>query len=212
MTGRMALSCLTSGVLLLSLAACNGGHDDGVSSTSGKGHLAVQLTDAPLDMDTVQSVNVTIDSVEVFTADESSTERIELLPHTETFDLLTLTDGVTTLLAEGDMPVGFYKKIRLGVPQANLVFKDQTVVDLKLDSRKVDINLPFEILLNDSLLIILDFDAAASLHIVETGSDKFILRPVVNAVKGSNPNPIPLPPPTDPNAPSDPNAPGDPNG
>src|SRR5262245_9272414 len=197
MTGR-APSCFTVGVLLLSLAACSGNHDDGVSSMSGKGHVAVSLTDAPLDIDTVQSVIVTLDSVEVFSGgtDSSSADRVELMARAETFDLLTLTDGVTTLLAEGDLPTGSYKKIRTGVRDAHLVFKDLTEQNLKIDSHKVDINLPFEIIQDDNLLVTLDFDAAASLHIVEAGnSNQFILRPVVNGVKSSNPDPVPLPPP-----------------
>jgi hypothetical protein len=190
--------------LSLTLAGCPGG-DDGVGSTGGDGHLTVRLTDSPLNIDTVQSVHVMIDSVEVFVADSGDSEggRIELMPHAETFDLLTLTGGVTELLAAGDLPAGFYKKIRLGVPEADIVFKDQTVADLKLDSRKVDINLPFEIALSESLVVTLDFDAAASLHIVETGSGRYILRPVVTAVIGSDPDPTPLP---DPNAPADPNS------
>jgi len=169
--------------LLLS-AACSGSGDDGVGSTGGTGHLTVALTDTPIDIDTVQNVFVTIDSVEVFPADEGSSEpgKIELMPQAETFDLLTLTGGVTDVLAEEDLPAGFYTKIRLGVSQASMVFKDQTVVDLKLDSRKVDVNVPFEVVASDPLIVTLDFDAAASLHIVETGSGKYILRPVVKAV------------------------------
>ncbi len=204
--------CLGASALLLSLAACDGGQDDGVGISGGSGHVTVQLTDAPLDLDTVQSVNVTIDSLEAFPADTDSSEtgKIELMPRAETFDLLTLTGGVTELLAEGDLPVGFYTKLRLGVPEANMVFKDQTVVALKIDSHKVDINLPFEIAQSESLIVTLDFDAAASLHVVGTGSGKYILRPVVTAVSGSDPDPIELPGPGDPNAP-DPNAPADPN-
>ena len=212
---RAMVLCLFLGPMLLA-AGCAGGGDDGVGSTGGTGHLAVQLTDAPLDIDTVQSVNVTIDSVTVWPGDSggSEHEKIELMPHAETFDLLTLTDGVTTLLAEDDLPAGFYTKIRLGVPEANMVFKDQTVVDLKLSSEKVDINLPFSIALSEALVVTLDFDAAASLHIVGTGSGKYILRPVVNAVIGSDPPPIGFPDPnapTDPNTPMDPNTPADPN-
>jgi len=202
---RLAIAALSVGMALVVLGACDSSGDDPVSSTGGSGHLTVQLTDMPLDMDTVQNVHVTIDSVIVFgvNLDGSDGEKIELMPRAETFDLLTLTGGVTTLLAEGDLPAGFYNKIRLGVPSASITFQDSTSADLQIESRKVDINVPFEIATSEDLEVTLDFDAGASLHIVGTGSGKFILRPVVKALKVTNPDPVPLPGP-DPN--------GDPNG
>lgn len=210
-TRRGILSWLTACLLLLPAAACDGDHSYHVSSTDGTGYVYIHLTDAPLDIDTVQSVNVTLDSVEVFRAASiaSDEEKIELLPRAATFDLLTLTNGITTLLAAGDLPAGYYTKIRLGISAANLVFKDQTESPARIDSNKVDINLPFEIATSESLVVTLDFDAAASLHVVLTGSDRYILRPVVTGVAGSDPDPVPLP--GDPNMPADPNMPSDPN-
>lgn len=213
MTRGRTYVCILAGALLLIPVACNGqGGDDGVGSTGGgSGHIAVRLTDKPIDISTVQSVNVTIDSVEVFPADGSfDTDKIELMPRAETFDLLTLTGGVTTLLAEGDLDNGYYTKIRLGVPEANMVMDDGSMVDLMIASHKVDINLPFQISQSESMTVTLDFDAAASVHVTGTGSGKYILRPVVTGIASFDPDPIDLPGPVDPNE-MDPNAPVDPN-
>src|SRR5262245_27446165 len=87
--------------------SCNGGS----SHTGGTGTVQVHLTDAPIDLSTVQSVTVTITGVIVYhgggdammpQVDDGGS--IALVTHPETFDLLTLTGGATTLLASGEVP------------------------------------------------------------------------------------------------------------
>ena len=41
----------------------------------------------------------------------------------------------------------------------------------------------FELMAGDEMAVLLDFDAEASVKVTATGSDKFILRPVVNGSK-----------------------------
>lgn len=104
---------------------------------------------------------------------------IVISTHPETFDLLTLTAGATTLLASGEVPEGFYQRIRIGVSSAVLTYTDGTSVDLKLESHKVDIPISFHVTTGGDAGVVLDFDAAASVQVNETASGQFILRPVV---------------------------------
>jgi hypothetical protein len=168
------------------LVGCSGGSAS-MSVNNGKGHIAIHLTDAPLDLSTVASVTVTIESVMVYPGveeiDGSGTSPIVLMTTPATFDLLTLTGGATTLLADGDVPAGLYQRIRIGISSATLLFKDDRQEDLKIESRKVDIPIPFEVSIDEALVVTLDFDAGASVKVNETAQDKYILRPVVTPVQ-----------------------------
>jgi len=145
------------------------------------------MTDAPIDLTTVQSVMVTIDGVILYGSGDSDGDMPEVNPvgavpiltHPDTFDLLTLTGGATTLLASGEAPAGGYQRIRLEVSKAELIFKDGTIEPLKLESGKVDVPIPFDLGVDETQTLTLDFDAAASVQVNLTGSDKYILRPVV---------------------------------
>ncbi len=171
--------------LVLLFSACDGSDGGGAEISGGFGELEVHLTDAPLDLATVSSVMVTIDSVTVYGGTEldgTEVPPIELLTSPDTFDLLTLTGGATTLLANGDLPAGFYQRIRLGISAASLTFLDGTTADLKIESNKVDVPILFEVSAGDLMEVVLDFQADASVHVTETGNDRYILRPVVTPV------------------------------
>lgn len=187
---RFVSSGIAALVALFLLAGCGGSGSARVES--GTGTLSVNLTDAPLDLANVQSVMVTLTGVIVYpmeTLDSSVTDPAEtdlrpivLLTHPATFDLLTLTGGVTELLASGEVPAGDYEKIRLEVSEASLIYKDGTTAPLKIESNKVDVPIPFHILQGEETELTLDFDAEASVQVNETGNDKLILRPVVTPV------------------------------
>jgi len=186
-------SVSTSFVMALAATALVAAAVPACSSGSGSAHVAagtgtvqIHLTDAPLDLSTVESVMVTITSVVLYPGDDSGLPSgtppgtpITLMTHPETFDLLTLTGGASTLLASGEVPAGRYERIRLEVSQAELTWKDGTTDPLKLDSGKVDVPIPFDLAVGEDESITLDFDAAASVKVNETASDKLILRPVV---------------------------------
>lgn len=174
------------GAVLLVGAALTGCSGGSVSATvDGFGHLEVHLTDAPPDMSNVSNVFVTITDVLVYpgvdgmdSGDEPAP--VPLMTTPQQFDLLTLMGGLSDLLAEDMVPAGFYQKARLVVSDARVVFTDDTEEPLKIESHKVDVVLPFEIQDGDDMAILLDFDAAASVKVTATGSDRYILRPVVN--------------------------------
>ena len=181
----MMLVAAAAALAAASIMACSNGSASG-QVTAGTGTVRVNLTDAPIDLSTVQSVMVTITSVVLFPGEESSmpsgtapTAPVTLLTHPETFDLLTLTGGASALLASGEAPAARYERIRLEVSKAELTWKDGTTEPLKLESGKVDVPIAFDLSVGEDASILLDFDAGASVQVNETGSDKLILRPVV---------------------------------
>lgn len=161
------------------LVACNGS----ASVTGGVGRLDIQLTDAPIDLSNVRSVEVSITDVLVYPGvegmDDATAPPIVLTQHPQTFDLLTLTGGATALLASEEVPAGFYQRIRLEISSARLTYTDGTTTDLKIESNKVDVPIPFQVKAGDGATIVLDFDAAASVQVNQTANDQLILRPVV---------------------------------
>ncbi len=183
-------------VLLLASACTHSG--GGSHQTTGMATLSVHMTDAPIDLANVQSVNVTLTGVTVFPED-SDTEMevsepagemedaeegkpIVLVNHPATFDLLTLTGGASVLLGSGEVPAGKYARIRLDISSAELVYKDGTTAPLKIDSNKVDVPIAFNLTVNQDKSITLDFNAASSVQVNDTGTGTLILRPVVTPV------------------------------
>jgi hypothetical protein len=171
-------------LLVCSLAVLVACDASGAASVKGRmGHLDIQLTDAPIDLSNVSSVVVTITGVFVYPGvegmDDEAAPPLVLTSHPESFDLLTLTGGATALLASGEVPVGFYERIRLNVSSATLTYADGSSVDLKIESNKVDVPIGFQVSASGDASIVLDFDAAASVQVNETASAELILRPVV---------------------------------
>lgn len=172
----------------LIVCGCSGGTSSRIEA--GFGTLEIHLTDAPIDLSAVQSVNVTLTGVIVYPRDDLQATSlitnggpIHLMQHPATFDLLTLTGGATELLASGEVPAGDYSRIRLEILDATLVYHDGTTESLKIEPNKVDVPIGFHISIDGQTGLTLDFDAAASVQVNETSSDQFILRPVVTPVR-----------------------------
>ena len=171
------------------LCGCNSMGGSSARISGGTGMLQVRLTDTPIDLSTVQSVNVTLTGVVVFPEETTNPmgTLVEpgpttLMTHPATFDLLTLTGGATTLLASGEVPAGTYSRIHLDISDATLVNKDGTTASLKIESNKVDVPIQFQVNVGTTSRITLDFNAGASVQVNETAADQFILRPVVTPV------------------------------
>lgn len=185
---RSAVPCLTAAMASIALLLGCGG-DGSVSARveNGTGTINVHLTDAPIDLSGVQSVEVTITDVIVYPTegtmpDPAPRSPIALMTHPGTFNLLALTGGATTLLASGEVPAGSYSRLRLEVSDATLTYKDGTTQPLKIEPGKVDVPIAFEVRVDEQAQVTLDFDAGASVQVNQTASDKFILRPVVTPV------------------------------
>jgi hypothetical protein len=173
---------------LIATAGCSG------SSLSGSsGQVNVLLTDAPLDLSTVDAVNVTLNEILLFEreADEGNGEGMAMaMPISGgeglTINLLEFQNGKTVTIASLEVPPGDYQKIRMDVASAELVFPDpddpegETVEPIFNPSGKVDIPVSFTVSGGEEVDVTLDFDAALSVQVNTTeGNHSYILRPVI---------------------------------
>ncbi|CAL1517618.1 DUF4382 domain-containing protein [Chitinophaga sp. MM2321] len=99
------------------------------------------------------------------------------------YDLLTLRNGADTLLANGLIPKGSIKQIRITVGDNNSLVKDSITYPLKSVSGQTKIIVrvrhgEWDEVSADNLQLWLDFDVQRS--IIKTWNGKFILRPYIN--------------------------------
>ena len=165
----VSLSLLTVVVMLLFISCSK---DQSNKTTT----VQVRLTDNPINAD---EVNVDIQQVRVNFNEDSINGWTDLNTHAGIYDLLGLQNGVDTLLAVGTIPTNFVKEIRFVLGANNTIMVNGIVYPLTIPSGsesglkiKVDRQLNGTL---DSLLI--DFDAALSIH--QTGTGDYQLRPVL---------------------------------
>ena len=117
---RLGLLALTCAFALLTGAVCI------PRTTTRMGTLRVSITDAPFPFQFISEAIVTVTSVEVRLGEGSETggettengsdnDFITVFsnPSGTDFDLLTLRNGVTELLAQAQVPIGIYTQMRL---------------------------------------------------------------------------------------------------
>lgn len=180
---------------LLAVVALTGCDND--ATTPNLGNLSVYLTDAPIDLDGVDAVNVVISGLilyplEIGSPDESEGIVMDLEPIAvggeATVNLLDYRDGKVVLMASEEIPTGTYEKLRMVVTEAELLRDDDgdpatedRVEPIFVPSSKVDVPALFTIEAGEMMEIVLDFDAALSVRVNQTpGRYPYILRPVIN--------------------------------
>jgi hypothetical protein len=180
------------------LAGCGDGSSTTVASNSGTGTVVVVVTDSATDE--FLQVWVTVTKVELLGAQGHFT----LFEGRRVFDLLSMRDDARLLSLGHEVPAGEWSKIRLHVEDVRLVrlvaeSDAGTIVDCPPDvtphpgtvcesihpkvggNGKIDLNPrgPITVRSGELVFVQLDLDAQKSIHIVETGSERFIFRPVV---------------------------------
>jgi hypothetical protein len=179
------------------LAGCGSGSTT-VVANSGTGTVVVVVTDSATDE--FLQVWVTVTKVELLGAQGHFT----LFEGRRVFDLLSMRDDARLLSLGHEVPAGEWSKIRLHVEDVRLVrlvaqSDAGTIVDCPPDvtpdpgtvceaihpsvggNGKIDLNPrgPITVRSGELVFVQLDLDAQKSIHIVETGSERFIFRPVV---------------------------------
>lgn len=177
--------------VILSLVAAAGCSSDEVTSSS-TGRVNLLLTDAPLDLSTVSAVNVTLTEVLLYARDPENPDdggvKMRLTAGEGTaLNLLDFQNGNTVTVAALDVPVGDYKKVRLGIASADLHRDDDDdpatpdlVEPIFIPSAKVDVPVGFTVSGGETVDVTLDFDAELSVQVNTTnGTHPYILRPVI---------------------------------
>ena len=163
-------------ILLTVFSAC----DD---QEAGNARLVVKLTDAPADY---QEVNVDIQSVEVNVSQNGNGSGWTSMDNTNSgvYNLLDLTDGLSVVLADAEIPAGYISQLRLILGDDNTLKMDDMVHDLSTPSaQQSGLKLQIHTTLTAGITyeILLDFDAARS--VVKSGnSGIYNLKPVIRAI------------------------------
>ena len=190
------LTLLFSAVLIIALTSCGGGggSDDSGSGTpnatlQSTGTVGILLTDKPADLSVFESINATIESVELFGGDDEASKVTIYSGPPKTYDLLKLTHEAIPFTFKDEVPVGTYCKIRLTLSDLELVLTDDTPDD-PTDNLTEHPKLPgngkldlvakncFEVGPGEVVTLQIDIDAGNSIHIVENKKG-YNFRPVV---------------------------------
>jgi hypothetical protein len=169
---------------LVALAACSSGSGSG----PGTGTLTVALTDAPVDG--VAEIWIEFDGV---TLRRSGGPPIEILfEEAVSIDLLTLTDGNSVLLLDGEeLPAGTYQQLALHVNAQHDGVYDSYVVTY--DEQQIELFIPsgaqtglklidgFTITANQETSFLIDWDARMGL-VNPPGLPGYILRPTLRII------------------------------
>lgn len=135
----------------------------------------VNLTDAPGDWD---EVNIDLTGMEV-KFDSDSTKWRTLQANAAVYNLLSLQNGIDTLIAQGSFPVNeVVKEIRLIVGANNTIKVNGQIFPLTIPSGeeaglKIKVNKKLQATLET---ILIDFDAALS---IKEETDGYKLKPVI---------------------------------
>jgi hypothetical protein len=139
--------------------------------------LKVKLTDNPVN---AQQVNIDLKEVRVnYKGDSTNGGWTTLTTTAGVYNLLDFQNGVDTTIATGAIPGGQVKEIRFVLGNNNTIMVDSVIYPLTIPSGsesglkiKVGKNMRGSL---DSLVV--DFDAALSIH--QTGTGKYMLKPVL---------------------------------
>lgn len=173
---------LAAGATVL-LASCSrldkSGGDNGTNPN--KARLQITLTDDPGDY---QQVLIDVQEIRInMTGD--SLNGWQTLPgvHAGQYDLLRLVNDDDTLLADVDLNPGRIEQIRLVLGPDNFIMIDSQLVRLETPSAQqsgLKLNIHQDVSAGVLYKLLMDFDVAKS--IVKTGSNRYILKPVIRTV------------------------------
>lgn len=172
---RIGLAAFLLPLLGLTIYSCT---KNDKPDTENQARIQIRLTDDPGDY---EAVWIDVQDVQInVTGDDD--QGWQSLPGVQSgsYDLLTLVNDEDTLLADAYIPAGRLHQIRLILGSENYVQIDGEMLKLTTPSaQQSGLKLNFQQDVEAGLLytILLDFDVARS--IVETGNNKYILKPVI---------------------------------
>lgn len=172
--------------LLMSLmAACGGGES---ASNPGHGKVKVLLTDRFEEKITDSKGEVITSAQEIWITFSEMALKFKKGgwvpvfsgPPDKSVDLLTLR-GRTDLVGLVDLPAGDYDKARFKIEAAWFIDSDGTRHHVVVPSERITIKFKRHLIItaDNTAEVLFDFVPGKSIHLIETGSGKYILRPVI---------------------------------
>jgi hypothetical protein len=155
--------------------------DGGTSSTTGDslGVLEISMKDAPID--DIVELWVHITGLKIKPA-SGPVERVASAVLPKSYDLLDLTGGIATVLAEAEVEATTYQFIEIqleeGPDKSYVVDSDAESHPLQIASKKIKLKGgPFEVCSEGVTSVLFDFDAEKSLKL--KGNGDYLLKPFV---------------------------------
>ncbi len=197
---KMRLLGLILTTTLFGLFSCNQIDTEVPKTKSGTGNVVIRLTDAPFPYDMVEEANITIDWVKlhrVDSVDVAPDSVFIMMEKDTTLNLLDLSNGITAVLSEMEIPAGNYNEIRFHVTEASLkAVDDTTMYKLKIPSGEasgIKVKIKPWLVVEDGVEseVLLDFDVNRSFKIIgnehgKKGIKGFMFKPIVRAVNLSS--------------------------
>jgi hypothetical protein len=175
MTRKKSLFLALSVASLLTVfTACRKDKDEDAGMT----HFNLRMTDAPTNVYT--AVNVDIQAVEVKT---STGATINLNVNPGVYNLLDFSNGVDTLIAEGDIQTSTVSQVRLILGSNNTVVANGDTFELATPSAQqsgLKLNVHAVLIAGITYTMLIDFDANKS--IVQEGNGTYSLKPVIRVI------------------------------
>jgi hypothetical protein len=178
--------------LLVAAGACY--EDDAALSPSGRPVARVLLTDAPFPYDSVASVNIYVSRIEAsatFDTSGAGTWSLIVAPQ-RVFDLLSLQQGTTALLGEGEIPAGQYQAVRMIInsTQSSIRWHNGSNATVNWQNHTGTAEMPLYALVEspvgvdqvDGAEIVIDFDLGRSFLFDFFGGREFTFLPWIRAV------------------------------
>jgi len=165
-----------AGVLVAALIIASFMVGGNILQAQGKGVLAVEVMDAPVD---VEHLWLTISQVDIQSEDEGWTELTVLESFEQPFDLLALQVTAETL-TENEISPGSYSMIRLHVTQASVESENGNELTVPSGVIKLLFKPTLEIVSGEETTVLIDLqpEDLSSMAISHTLN----LRPVIKAV------------------------------
>jgi len=181
--------------VLIGAGACY--KDDSTGTINhGKPVAKVLLTDAPFPFDSVASVTVYVVRIEASTATDTTGggDWVVITEPRKAFNLLTLQQGGTALVGEGELPAGQYHAIRMTIDtsQSSIAWNNGSKAALNWNNYsgsneealyalvEYPVNMP-----TDGADIVIDFDVGRSFLYNFRGTNEFTLAPQLRAINSA---------------------------
>ncbi len=160
--------------------ACNTNSN---ANSNGKGTVTASMTDSP---GTFTALNVQVIRIEAHktSVSDSTSGWVTICDSTVNVNIMDLTNGKTHLLGSNNIDAGTYDQIRMILGTNNTVTMGGMTYPITIPSGTqtgIKINTNMTINAGENFNLLLDFNAAQSVHM--TGNGNFMLKPVIHAVE-----------------------------
>ncbi len=158
----------------LAIGGCSS--DDSPSASGGSGTMQVSMVDAPASG--FDSIVVTVTEVSVH-SNTGADSWITLSSGTKTFNLLSLVNGMESVIGSASLSAGTYSQLRLTLGDTCRVYSSGVMIALKVPSNEIKLNIHATIQANVTYKMVLDFDANRSFV---SNAGGLILKPVIKVL------------------------------